>query len=423
MLNIQISDTKSFDRAVRAVAKFAPPSASLPILENIHLQTIENGLSLTATDLEVAVSYALNSSVIDGDGEFLINAKTLVSLAGLAKAETDAKLMQTSSGIDLEFSDAPTFKAHFYTPIAVDEFPMLPTDSDTAQHVTLTPDAVKILKSVAKYVSKDQYRMGMDSVQFKSHNGWLYIYACDSANIASAELHATDTEIEFSVPIYCLRKAFQVASGDLAKTDWNISVANDDSKALAFIDIGKTRVSTRCGETTPQVFEFISELREKRLEHLISIKTEPLAAAMKKLTKVFEKGKNGKANLLTLQRRDGQATLTAQAFQASSQTIRYADTFKLLNEMSHTFDASENIGMGADTHIALNADLVPDMLKVLTAYKPKSVSFKWDTPEMTDAGVNGAVPVKILIGTGIGIEYISQSADGLFYQIHGENPC
>ena len=37
MLKVQISDTKSFERAaVIAAAKFSPASASLPILENIH---------------------------------------------------------------------------------------------------------------------------------------------------------------------------------------------------------------------------------------------------------------------------------------------------------------------------------------------------------------------------------------------------
>ena len=226
MLKVQIKDTRSFDTAIRAVAKFSDKTRStLPILANIHIKSIENGLRLTATDLDTAVSYALNSCEVSGDGEFLINVENLLGISKLAKEQVDANLTQTDSGVEVTFSDAETFKAIYYTPFAVDEFPALRTDQDVQHRFTLTADQVKQLKEVAKYVSKDKYRYGMDSLQFKSSDGVLTAYACDANSLASVQLQETADDIEFSIPMYCLRKAFQVASGDLAKTDWQISFA------------------------------------------------------------------------------------------------------------------------------------------------------------------------------------------------------
>ena len=168
-----------------------------------------------------------------------------------------------------------------------------------------------------------------------------------------------------------------------------------------------------------------SKIDDRQEDFHVAIKTAPLTAALKRLTKVFDKSKNGKANLLILELNDGQATLTAQTFQASSSDVRYASKFDLLNEDSHTFEKDDAlVPLRENARIALNAQTVPAMIKALTSYKPLSVIFRWDTPEVDNDGSTKATPVSIGVAVlGNPVRYISQSEDRLYQKAHGENPC
>ena len=70
MLNVTIGNARSFETAVRSVARFADTRRDnrLESTEKIMVSTLHNGLRLTATDLYTAVEYAINSSEGSGYG-------------------------------------------------------------------------------------------------------------------------------------------------------------------------------------------------------------------------------------------------------------------------------------------------------------------------------------------------------------------
>ena len=95
MLNITIEDTRTLETAIRGITRFAGGKYDLEILQAVHVETRENGLQLTATDLTESVAYTLNSSEVHETGSFCIKADLLKSIGTLAKGQDAITLKQT----------------------------------------------------------------------------------------------------------------------------------------------------------------------------------------------------------------------------------------------------------------------------------------------------------------------------------------
>ena len=375
MLKVQISDTKSFERAVRAAAKFSPASASLPILENIHVKTIENGLCLTATDLEVAVSYALNSCDVTGLGECLMNRKSLLSLAALAKAESDASLTQTESGVDLGFTDAPTFKARFFTPIPVDEFPMLPESDPKAHWIEFDPEHVATLKSLTKYAETGQrYRVGYDAVQFASVDDTLYAYTTDGDAIAYTKLGRTLIP-NFAIPVDAIKKAFQVAaSPELKKAVWRVTLPSEEREVLS-IQIQDTAVKVRAGDAIDLTDWILKRVGYFGVtDDLITFDPKALKDGLKKVSKLFVK-ENRVENVLIIEGNAmGNITMTAKAVKGSYNFNKTAVAMPA--EYIHNFTQAEAefVTEAKPIRIQVDARKFEGMVRDLAASKPEKIA-------------------------------------------------
>ena len=138
MLNVTIGNARSFETAVRSVARFADTRRDnrLESTEKIMVSTLPNGLRLTATDLYTAVEYAINSSEVLDMGEFCIKAKHLMALVSLLKDQSAFTLEQTETGLNLSLKDTPMFQARFDVS-PTDEFPMLPEPDPKAHWIEL----------------------------------------------------------------------------------------------------------------------------------------------------------------------------------------------------------------------------------------------------------------------------------------------
>ena len=64
MLKVTLGNPKAIEAAIRSVSKFASSErAGLESTSWVHVQSIDNGVRLTATDLLTSVEYAVNSQV------------------------------------------------------------------------------------------------------------------------------------------------------------------------------------------------------------------------------------------------------------------------------------------------------------------------------------------------------------------------
>ena len=293
MLNLNVSDPKGLERAIRSVAKFADTAAhnSLPT-QNILVETADKGLRLTATDLYRSVEFAVNSSDVLGEGEFCIPAKNLLKFGEIIKDQSAISLQATETGVELTLSDAPGFVGKFQTS-ETGEFPMTATPDPKAHWIEFNAEHIALIKAVAKYANtKERGHVGYDAVQFAIHgDDTLYAYATDGKTIAYAKLGRTLIP-NFAIPVETVKKALQVANApELKKSEWRVTVPTEDSDVVS-IQIADTAVKSRAGDSvdfTDHILKHITYHSED--SNYLAFDPKALTAGLKKVSKLFSKEK------------------------------------------------------------------------------------------------------------------------------------
>ena len=313
MLNINVSDPKNLERAIRSVSKFADTSRHnrLASTQQIMVESTENGLCLTATDLQTAVELSVNSSEVISEGEFCIHAQHFLKLGEIVKDQDAIGLEATETGVELSLSDAPNFRAKFKTS-ETDEFPMLPEADPDAHWIELNPERVAIVKSVMKYAeSKERNRVGFDAVQFAMREDTLYAYATDGKVVAYAELGRTAEIENFAIPVDALKKAFQVASApDLKKCEWRITLPTEENNIVT-LQIADTAVKFRAGETNDVMGWILEHQTHALSDDPLFFDPKALTDGLKKVSKLFVKEARFD-NVLIIDCTDGNITMTAK---------------------------------------------------------------------------------------------------------------
>ena len=391
MLNVQINNPRTLDPVIRSVSKFAErETGSIEVAKRIFIDTVDTNIRFTATDLSSTVSYLMPIDQVHSHGAVCVNAKNLSQLAKLAKLSADEglTLSETEKGLQVSFSES-TFSATFKT-ADPDEFPAHP-DNITGISVILTPAMLKSVKSVAKSASTQSVRPAYQNVHFTTIDSKLHTGATDGNIITGEVLGETETDIDFAIPVDTLKKAFQVATGDLGKLNWQITVSDDTERLLTEIKIGETRILFRTEDCFENLFDFTADAINETQQSL-TITYKALAAAIKPLSKVFEKGHDF-TNLLILEADADTVSLTARAFKNDCHMegvvededgnpdysdVKYVHTTDLVTEQVHTFDADDVMFVG-DTPVsfALDATEFPKLLETFKSDKPSDVYLRF----------------------------------------------
>ena len=372
MLNLNVSDPKSLERAIRSVSKFADTSRHnrLQATQQIMVQSTENGLCLTATDLQTAVELSVNSSEVISEGEFCIKAQHFLKLGEIVKDQDAIGLEQSETGVTLSLSDAPNFRAKFKTS-ETDEFPMLPEPDPDAHWIELNPERVAIVKAVMKYAeSKERTRVGYDAVQFAMREDTLYAYATGGKVIAYAELGRTADIENFAIPVDALKKAFQVANApDLKKADWRITLPTEENNTVT-IQIADTAVKFRAGETNDMMDWILEHQTHSLSDDPLFFDPKALTDGLKKVSKLFVK-ENRVENIVVIDVSDGRITMTAKAVKGYF-TKTAVD---LPAEYIHTFTQDEaNNPSHSDFRIQTDAVKFQSLVRDLCVLKPNQIS-------------------------------------------------
>ena len=253
---------------------------------------------------------------------------------------------------------------------------------------------LKSVKSVAKSAGNQSVRPDYQCVHFTTIDGKLHTGATDGDVIAGEVLGETETDIDFAIPVDTLKKAFQVATGDLGKLNWQITVSDDTERPLTEIKIGETRILFRTEDCFENLFDFTADAINETQQSL-TITYKVLTAAIKPLSKVFEKG-NDSTNILILEADTDTVSLTARAFKNGGHMegvvededgnldysdAKYVHTTDLVAEQVHAFDADDVmfVMFVGDTPVsfALNATEFPKLLETFKADKPSDVYLRF----------------------------------------------
>jgi DNA polymerase-3 subunit beta len=220
-MKLQVTQ-ENLAKALSNVARIAMSSKNpLPILNNVLLKTIDNRLSISATNLEIAITEKIGSKV-HAEGAITVPARLMQEyIASLPSGVLDLELDEHKLHISTD-----QYKSTINGVIA-DEFPVVPEISNGVQW-NIPAKECKSLNQVVFAASNDETRPVLTSVFLHTQGGNLYAAATDSYRLAEKKLIKTAQKVSLLVPATALQELLRI----LPETLETIEVYADNQQVL-----------------------------------------------------------------------------------------------------------------------------------------------------------------------------------------------
>jgi len=171
---------------------------TLPILANVLIETTEEGVSLTATDMEVGLRDVVGAQV-KKKGAVTVNARKLYEIAREAAAD-DVVLKASQSGWVDVLAGRSKFKI---VSLDAKDFPQLPLSDDGGQGVRVRIAAATLREMIDKTlfaVSTDETRFNLSGVfMTQGEKGALRMVATDGHRLAMVDRQVAEAKLERGV--------------------------------------------------------------------------------------------------------------------------------------------------------------------------------------------------------------------------------
>jgi len=253
-----------------AVAPSVPAKTTLPVLSNILVEAVKDGLRLSGTDLDIAVSTMVPADV-DTEGSVTLPAKKLVEIV---RELPSAAVRVTSSGeqrIHLECGRSK-FKL---LGIAKEEFPNFPpVKFDRAWSVT-SADLLKLINHVSFAASTEESRPILNGVLWELRADRMRMVATNGHRLARMDVAVSGGKesADLIVPPKALEQIRRLfGAADV------IEIARSENH-LGFRS-GDTRVFTRLIEGPYPNYE---QVIPRENDKAATIDKEALAAALRRV--------------------------------------------------------------------------------------------------------------------------------------------
>lgn len=261
--------------AIQTVQNIITTKSALPILSNILIETYQENLKLTATDLDVGISCVVPVDIQE-QGAITIPAKRFSDI--IKELPIDNVNISTKKNNQVNITtDLCEFKI---MGLAKEEFPKLPEFKDK-EVIKLEQVGLKQMLALTSFaVSFDETRYILNGILFKINKDILTLVATDGKRLAVIEKklnQGTEKDIHIIVPI----KTIHELNRNL-KEEGEVSLILGNNQAL--FDLGKTVIISRLieGEFPDyrQVVPAVSEnkMRVDREKFLLAVRRAALLA-------------------------------------------------------------------------------------------------------------------------------------------------
>jgi DNA polymerase III subunit beta len=209
-------DSADLAAALAVVMRAAATRTSLPVLGTVLLETADDGLRLTATNLELAIRRTLTAAVAE-EGAVAVPGRLLADFTGalpreelrLALEEPGSRLVLRSDSFSTEINGVPG-----------EEFPPV-TSAGEGDHLTVAaPLLVGAVTDTLVAASTDEARPVLTGVRLETASGRLTLLASDGHRLAvrGTEVQASLAAGGITVPARALAEAvrlFRAVDGDV----------------------------------------------------------------------------------------------------------------------------------------------------------------------------------------------------------------
>ncbi len=184
-------------RGLSVVSRAVSSRSTLPVLANVLLKTEDAGLKLTATNLEIGITYWVPGK-IDEDGATTVPAKLLTDLVN-SLPPGDKVELEVAAGDTLHLK-AGRFQTHIKG-IDADEFPAIQTAGDRPTTRIAQNVLRRALAETAFAAASDEARPILTGVLARFEGDVLTLAAADNYRIAVKSVPILDAVPETSVVI------------------------------------------------------------------------------------------------------------------------------------------------------------------------------------------------------------------------------
>lgn len=216
---------ENFNKALSVVGRVVGNRATLPVLANILLKTENNRLRLSATNLEMGVTYWLGGKV-ETNGAITIPARLLSEYIASLPAETiKLELEKTTLNIQTQ-----NYQSQIHG-IEAEEFPSIPEVSDKATIRLPADELSEALSQTVLVASSDDTRPVLNGVYIYNQGATLYLVATDSYRLAEKTIKLNQqTKLKSGVGVVVPARTMAELMRMLSDFDGEVEILIDDSQ-------------------------------------------------------------------------------------------------------------------------------------------------------------------------------------------------
>jgi DNA polymerase III subunit beta len=220
-MKVQVTQ-ENLNKALSSVARVASSRNALPILSNVLLKTANNRLSLSATNLDIAITHYIGAKVNE-EGSITVPAKLTQDFVNSLPGGV----------IDLELNDSKlkvTTDQYKSTVngIVADDFPVMPAIEGGISWSLQSQSFKKALQQVIFAASSDESRPVLTGVYLHVTGGQLYMASTDSYRLAEKNLGANAQEISLLVPASAMQDLLRIIGDDAG----DLEVTHNEQQVL-----------------------------------------------------------------------------------------------------------------------------------------------------------------------------------------------
>src|SRR5262249_38994337 len=150
-MKLQVTQ-ENLNKALGSVARVANSRGTLPVLANVLIKTVNNRLSIAATNLDIAITHYIGAKVSE-EGSITVPARLMQDFvsslpAGVITLDLD----------DYRLNIATDQYKSVINGVSADEFPVMPAISDGKTWMLAGPELKKSLQQVVIAASSDEAR-------------------------------------------------------------------------------------------------------------------------------------------------------------------------------------------------------------------------------------------------------------------------
>lgn len=236
-MKLQVTQ-ENLNRALSSVARVADTHGTLPILANVLIKADKNRLSVSATNLDIAITHFVGAK-IEKEGVITVPANLIASFI--------SSLPQGVISLSLEDNKLKITTNQYQSVIngiAADDFPVMPAIENGSNFTIDAHGLKKALQQVVFAAASNDSRPVLTGVYIHAKAGQLFMASTDSSRLAEKMIGKTSQDIKLLVPATAMNDMLRILDDEID----SVNVTKDDQQAL--FKFGDTELVSRLIDST-----------------------------------------------------------------------------------------------------------------------------------------------------------------------------